>query len=68
MSFQESKQFGSKIISYFERYLQWVKMAVSGVSLMDLRVNVSRILIAAGMRGSMSGDMSFSRVKPGFRN
>ena len=37
MSFQESKQFGSKIISYFERYLQWVEMAVSGVSLMDLR-------------------------------
>ncbi|XP_043762076.1 prominin-1 isoform X3 [Cervus elaphus] len=26
---EESKQFGSKIISYFERYLQWVKMAIT---------------------------------------
>nr|XP_006055022.1 prominin-1 isoform X3 [Bubalus bubalis] len=26
---EESKQFGSKIISYFERYLQWVEMAIT---------------------------------------
>uniref|UniRef100_A0A4W2ERV7 Uncharacterized protein n=1 Tax=Bos indicus x Bos taurus TaxID=30522 RepID=A0A4W2ERV7_BOBOX len=26
---EESKQFGNKIISYFERYLQWVEMAIT---------------------------------------
>lgn len=38
ISFQESKKYGNTIIGYFKYYLQWLKIAVSSLSFMNIRI------------------------------